>query len=259
MLAEMRVKTAGAAAPHNKLYRPEQDGVATTFAAFVAAALDVRDPYRASPKEVERIKRGHLLLAWANAMQPGVFSLSSWDLVGALPISEESVKEHAADGDYRWVNRGGVDLMGDAPEAKKSAYGLDRATVLYGPLPQQLEDPESFASQLKRMLAARKDHRIAEAELIAVPESKNRGVLLLVMKLPDSGGFAVTALNFGRQPVDEVLNLTQWPGIGADQFRGGKIKEVLGSNEVEVQPSGRLPLKLEALVGRTLVFRPLPK
>src|SRR5205085_1069773 len=38
MLQDMRSKAAGDRAPHNKLYRPEEDGVATTIAAFVAAA-----------------------------------------------------------------------------------------------------------------------------------------------------------------------------------------------------------------------------
>jgi len=38
-LEEMRSKAAGDRAPHNKLYRPEKDGVATTIAAFVAAAV----------------------------------------------------------------------------------------------------------------------------------------------------------------------------------------------------------------------------
>ena len=38
-------------------------------------------------------------------------SLSSWDLVGALPIDAEAVKTRTADGDWRWVNRGAVDLI----------------------------------------------------------------------------------------------------------------------------------------------------
>src|SRR5262249_7228109 len=76
LLREMREKAAGPAAPHNKLYRPEKDGVATTFAAFVAAGLEIRDPYRATAEQRAQIRRGHLLLAFANAMQPGVFSLS---------------------------------------------------------------------------------------------------------------------------------------------------------------------------------------
>src|SRR5204863_197311 len=73
-------------------------------------------------------------------------------------------------GDYRWINRGGVDLMGANPGAKQSAYGLPRARSLYGPLPEQLKDPDSFVSSLKKVLAARTKYRVAEGALVAAPE-----------------------------------------------------------------------------------------
>ena len=136
VLQRMRDQAAGESAPYNHLYRAERDGLATTYAGFIAASLDIADPYHATPEEVDRIKRAHLLLAMATAMQPGVFSLSGWDLVGALPLPLESVAERADDGDYRWVNRGGVDLMNVAPQADRSAFGLPRATALYGSIPR---------------------------------------------------------------------------------------------------------------------------
>jgi len=43
------------------------------------------------PAEVEQIQRLHILLVMFNAMQPGVFALSGWDLVGALPLEAEQV------------------------------------------------------------------------------------------------------------------------------------------------------------------------
>jgi maltose alpha-D-glucosyltransferase/alpha-amylase len=255
LLREMREKAAGPAAPHNKLYRPEQDGVATTFAGFVAAALEIRDPYRATADQVEQIRRGHLLLALANAMQPGVFSLSSWDLVGALPIDEEAVAKWTEGGDFRWVNRGGVDLMGANPEAKTSAYGLPRAQALYGPLPQQLRDPNSFASRLKRVLAARKECRIAEGELLAVPEVKNPGVCLLVLRLPERDAFAVTALNFSRSAAEEEIDLTAVPGATAEKLRGRRVVDAVeGKPDGTVTDRGRLTVSLAALSGKTLVM-----
>ena len=130
-----------------------------------------------TPEQEKEIRRGHLLLAFANAMQPGVFSLSGWDLMGALPLPRQSVAELMKDGDYRWINRGGIDLMGVNPDAKTSRFGLPRTRALYGPLPEQLKDPESFASQLKQMLAARKKYRIAEGELVAVPRCHDLGPL----------------------------------------------------------------------------------
>jgi maltose alpha-D-glucosyltransferase/alpha-amylase len=255
MLKEMREQASGPAAPHNLLYRPEKDGLATTFAAYVAAGLGVRDPYRASATERDRIRDGHLLLAAANALQPGVFSLSTWDLVGALPIPEKSVADRVKDGDYRWVNRGGVDLMGVDPGAKRSALGLERAKALYGPLPAQLEDPKSFASRLRRLLAARKQYRIAEAEVLAVPEGKAPAVCLLVLRLP-GGPLAVTALNFGRDVVEERLDLTEVRGIAAKGMGGEEVVDILTAETLgRVSDTGRLKVKLAPLTGTTLVIR----
>ena len=50
-------------------------------------------------------------------------------------------KDRVGGGDYRWVNRGGVDLMGANPTATASAFGLPRAKALYGPLPGPAEGP----------------------------------------------------------------------------------------------------------------------
>lgn len=256
MLQEMRARAAGPAAPHNKLYRPEKDGVATTFAGFVAAALKVRDPWNGKPEQLEQIKKGHLLLALANAMQPGVFSLSSWDLVGALPVPESEVEKWVGSGDYRWVNRGGVDLMGANPAVAKSVDGLPRAKVLYGSLPRQLKDPESFVSKLQKILTARKKYRIAEAEMIAVPEVKNSGVCLLILKLPESKTIAVTAANFARAEVEEVLDLTQVSGLPVAPHGGYRVVDaVAGPTDGQVLAHGRsLRIKLPALTGKTLVI-----
>src|ERR1700724_3647659 len=88
----------------------------------------------------------------------------------------------------------------------ESAFGLPRAKALYGPLPEQLKDPDSYASQLKRLLAARRKHRIAEGELVAAPEPKQSALCVLVLKLPDHSP-AVTVLNFGPKDVQEEVDL----------------------------------------------------
>jgi maltose alpha-D-glucosyltransferase/alpha-amylase len=254
MLQEMRAKAAGPGAPYNKLYRPARDGIATTFAGFIAPALGVRDPYNATAAEIRRICRGHLLLAAANALQPGVFSLSSWDLVGALPVPEEKVRRWIQDDDYRWVNRGGVDLLGANPGATESAFGLPRGNELYGPLPQQLKQPESFAWQLKRLLAARRRARIAESELIAVPEPNNSGLCLLVLRLPDRSP-AITVLNFGRKDADEGLDLKSvGKGTGNDQRAHEWIDIRTGRKVGPANGAGRLRLQVPALSGTTFVL-----
>jgi maltose alpha-D-glucosyltransferase/alpha-amylase len=260
MLREMRSKASGERAPHNKLYRPEKDGLATTFAGFIAAALEVRDPYRATRAQREQIRHAHLLLSAVNAMQPGVFSLSSWDLVGALPIDESSVAERTEDGDYRWVNRGGVDLMGANPEARESEFGIERAVSLYGSLPEQLADPDSFASRLRRLLKARKDHRIAEGELLAVPEVRHPAACILVMRVPGRHVAAVTAMNFSQEPLEETFDLREVEQLEDATPRAGKLLDVVDRQPIgELHPSGRITIQLPPLTAFTVLIERQPK
>lgn len=246
ILESMQSKAAGDAAPYNRLYRPEKDGLATTFAGFIAPALGIKDPYAATPEQVKQIAGAHLLLAAANALQPGVFGLASWDVVGALPIPLDAVKDRVGDGDYRWINRGGVDLLGANPKAEASAFGLRRAKALYGSLPDQLKNPDSFASRLKVMLAARKKYRVAEGELLAVPEPKAAGLCVLVLKLPDSAP-AVTVLNFGREEVSEEIDLGD-----AGKNAAGQWIDILTGKAVG-PAGGRVAVRLPALTGTTFV------
>lgn len=244
MLRQMRQKASGERAPHNRLYRPEKDGLATTFAGFIAAALEIRDPYQASREERDRIQRAHLLLAAANAMQPGVFSLSSWDLVGALPIPEKSVADRMQDGDYRWINRGGVDLMGASPKADASHFGIERAAALYGSLPEQLKKPDSFASQLSRMLKARKKYRLAEGELLAVPRVSHPAVCILVTRPPGAPALVVTALNFSEETVKEELDLKAVEAIGTNQPKGQMLEIITNQQLGKFPDSGRMTIDL---------------
>jgi len=253
VLEEMRSGVAGDAAPYNKLYRVQQDGIATTFAGFIAPALGINDPYNATPEQVGMIQRAHLLIAMANAMQPGVFGLSGWDVVGALPVPEEAVADRTQDGDFRWVNRGGIDLLGKNPDAEESVIGLPRATALYGPLPEQLDSPESFASQLKNMLAARQQYRIHEADMLAAPDLDDRAVVVLIMGLPDDGGLAVTALNYAREPKSITVNLSE--ALGGLSVEG-RVHDIVADEEVGSVSGGEVTISLDSLAGRTTVVRP---
>jgi trehalose synthase len=259
ILQVMRTRVAGPAAPYNMLYRPEQDGVATTFAGFIAPALGVNDPYNATPEQVALIQRGHLLVAHANAMIPGVFAISAWDLVGALPLPQESVAERLQDGDFRWINRGGIDLLGANATAERSAFGLPKAQTLYGTIPEQLTNPSSYVSRLKQMLAARKQYRVHEGTMNAVPNVGNPSVVVLVMTLPDNGGLAVTALNYGRDTASFEVDLTATPpGIPATSLAGQPAQDIIANQAAgNVADTGRLSMQIEGLAGKTVVVQPL--
>jgi hypothetical protein len=70
--------------PYNLTFT--QNGIASTTATIIAASLGFPSVTDLTSEQVEQIKRRHLLLAMFNALQPGVFALSGWDLVGALTL-----------------------------------------------------------------------------------------------------------------------------------------------------------------------------
>ncbi|MFH1038782.1 MAG: maltose alpha-D-glucosyltransferase [PVC group bacterium] len=244
IIDEMHRLATGPDYPYNKL---SGNGLCTTCAGLCAAALGVKDPRNITDEEKDKLKKGHLLMAMYNAMQPGVFALSGWDLVGALPVPTGEITSLLADGDYRWVNRGAYDLMDVNPAAKKSSAGMPKAQALYGPLPQQLKDPSSFASRLKKMLKIRKEYKLDLAERIGLPEVKNPGSVLMVNRLPDGLGIELTALNFGRESVEETFTLGALQGLTAQNL-------ITGEAEGAASPVGAFTVKLDALSGKAILF-----
>ena len=105
------------------------------------------------------------------------------------------------------------------------------------------------------MLAARKQHRIHEGEMLAVPNVGNSAVCVLVMRLPDSGALAVTALNYGRDSTSIHVDLTTVPGATAGATAGQPARDVVADRDAgTVSGDGRLTVDLEGLSGRTLVL-----
>ena len=241
---EMYARLTGAAAPYNLKFG---DGIASTTATIITATLGIRDLAHLTPADVGRVKRLHLLLAFYNAMQPGVFALSGWDLVGALTLSAESVRARLADGDTRWINRGAYDLLGTNPQAQRSGAGLPRAVALYGPLPAQLRDPQSFASQLARMLSARARMKLYAATLLDVPDVKAKGLFVLVHELPEHGGIEISAVNFSNQPIDETVLIRAAPAHA-------RARDALDPRAPAIEVAGdhRLRLKLGPYEARAL-------
>jgi trehalose synthase len=241
---EMYDRLIGESAPYNLKFG---EGVASTTATVAAAALKIRDLNALQPSDVARIKRLHLLLAFYNAMQPGVFAVSGWDLVGALTLPADAVRQRLADGDTRWINRGAYDLLGTNPAATRSAAGLPRAVALYGPLPRQLEDRDSFTWRLARILRARARLHLSTAHLIDLPPVRARGLFVVVHQLPDSADIEVTAINFADRPVSESVPLPAAPP-------GSKVTDALDSQAAtfEVSPDGTLPLVLQGYEGKAL-------
>ena len=199
------------------------------------------------PADVDAVRSVHLLLAAFNALQPGVFALSGWDLSGALPVAPEAVAALLSDGDTRWIHRGAHDLMGVDPAAPTSAAGMPRARSLYPPLPEQLADPTSFAARLGELLAVRKTLGLAAARQVDVPLVSHRSVLAMVHEL-DGGHPQVSLLNFGP---DTATTTFGSPALTAGAVaRDALTHDVLG----KVAEDGTLEITLAGYQAACLVF-----
>jgi trehalose synthase len=195
---ELIERLTGEAAPYNPIFTT--NGIASTTATIIAAALGYTDITNLSQGQIEKVKRAHLLLAMFNAWQPGVFALSGWDLCGMLTLERSKVSRLLASGDTRWIHRAAYDLMDYQPEATESLSMMPRGSSLYGSLPQQLKDANSFASQLRTILAVRTRYGIATSVQADVPEVSNKAMLVMAHLL-DTRQIQVTVLNFSSQSI----------------------------------------------------------
>jgi trehalose synthase len=186
--------------PYNLPY--SESGIACTTASAIAAILGVKQLNQINDAEKARIKQLHLLLAMFNALQPGVFALSGWDLRGVLTLDPLQISSLLETGDTRWINRGAYDMMGINPTASESLSGMPTAPCLYPSLPEQLADPHSFASELKHILTVREAQSLAHAKQVDLPEASHPGVLVMIHQLPQGNATQATVLNFSGADVD---------------------------------------------------------
>ncbi|CAN5239802.1 maltose alpha-D-glucosyltransferase [soil metagenome] len=246
--ADLTEKLTGENAPYNLVFTT--NGIACTTSTVIAAALGVTDLDEID--DIDRIRRAHLLLAMFNALQPGVFALSGWDMCGMLTLPTSEVTQLLQGGDTRWINRAAHDLMGVNPTATQSQAGMPRGRSLYGSIPDQLADETSFLRQLQAILRVRSHYGIATSRQIDIPEVSHRGMLVLVHQLAEEGRFQLTVLNFANEEVaGTVRSDTLPPGATvSDMFTGKPIAHVddLHSFAVEMPAHHGMSLLVEAPV-----------
>jgi trehalose synthase len=244
---ELIERLTGEAAPYNAIFTT--NGIASTIATIIAAALGYRDLSSLSQAQIEKIKQAHLLLAMFNAWQPGVFALSGWDLCGMLTLERYKVARLLASGDTRWIHRAAYDLMDYGPKATESPSEMPRGTSLYGSLPEQLQDPNSFASRLREVLAVRTRYCISTSVQVDVPHVSDKAMLVMVHLL-DTRQLQVTVLNFSNQSIaGRVKSEHLAPGAAVIDMC---TDQVIG----EVGPDHAFAVSLEPHQGMSLLTTP---
>ena len=243
---DLTEKLTGAGASYNRVFTT--NGIACTTATVIAATLGIAELDQI--EDIDRIRRAHLLLAMFNALQPGVFALSGWDLCGMLTLPAAEVAELLEGGDTRWIHRAGHDLMGVNPRATRSMAGMPRGRSLYGPIPDQLTDETSFLRQLQAILRVRSHYGIATSRQVDIPEVSHRGMLVLVHELEQPGQHQLTVLNFAGEDIAGTVRSDHLPPGAqvSDMFSGLPIASVddLHSFGVEMPPHHGMSLLVKA-------------
>ncbi|CAM3276117.1 maltose alpha-D-glucosyltransferase [Mycobacterium frederiksbergense] len=238
----------GPGAPYNLVFTT--NGIACTTATVIAATLGISDLDDIT--DIDPIRRAHLLLAMFNALQPGVFALSGWDLCGMLTLPPGDVSELLRGGDTRWIHRAAHDLMGVNPDARHSSAGMPRGTTLYGSIPDQLANESSFLRQLQAILAVRTHFGIATSTQVDIPEVSHRGMLVMVHQLADPHQLQLTVLNFANADIAGTVRSEFLPpdAVVSDMFSGKEIGHVddLHSFTVEMPAHHGMSLLVEGPV-----------
>jgi trehalose synthase len=244
--SDLTEKLTGENASYNLVFTT--NGIACTTATVIAATLGIAE--LDSIDDVDRIRKAHLLLAMFNALQPGVFALSGWDICGMLTLDPTKVKELMRGGDTRWIHRAAHDLMGVNPSATQSMAGMPRGRSLYGAIPEQLSDDTSFLRQLQAILKVRSHYGIATSRQIDIPEVSHRAMLVLVHQLADERQYQLTVLNFAAEEVGGTVRSKKLPpgSTVSDMFTGKPIATVddLHSFSVEMPAHHGMSLLVEA-------------
>ena len=236
-------RLTGESAPYNLIFTT--NGIASTTGTVIAAALGYARIDNLSDEQIHRIRQAHLLLAMFNSLQPGVFSISGWDLLGMLTVNPDKIGPLLETGDTRWIHRSSYDLMG-FNDSEQPTTGMPEAVSMYGPLPDQLRDPDSFVSQLRRILRIRRRYGIATSTQVDVPEVSNKAMLVMVHELSHPGKHQVTVLNFAPDEIVGTINSSHLVprSVVIDMF----TDEVLG----EVDDLHSFSIALEGHQGRSL-------
>ena len=173
----------------------------TTSAGLATLALKNNDP--------KGIADGHSLLIFFKAMQPGIVMLSGQDLVGLMPLPSPP------DGDPANACRGSYSLGSSGGGLAVTNLGMPKAPQIYPDADTQAHQKGSFLARVGAFLHARTQFGIAKAELVARPQTKGKGSIALLSRLPDGKSYLLSVCNFSRESVTETISLSGTQGIGA--------------------------------------------
>lgn len=172
------------------------------------AALALDENASGSALEAE-IRRGHSLLIFFKAMQPGIFMLPARDLAATLPLDGRQGRKQAPGNEPALAAHGAYALLSTADDAPAGKAGLPRAPALFLPLDVQGMRPanENFLKTVEEILRVRKQSGMAGARFLKRLNTKHSGSIALLFALPGDRGALLSVYNFSRTRCSETLDL----------------------------------------------------
>lgn len=204
VLGAMRQAASRAPAPLFK-----GDRLYATGPGLAAMALNASSAQDAMARE-SQIAAGHSLLIFFKAMQPGVMMLAGQDMVGTLPLQWGSF---GASSDPSFSARGAYGLTSSALSRSASMAGIPKAPNLYPPADVQVHKKGSFLQTIGSFLRARTESGVSRGSLVARPETKGKGSVALLSRLPDGRGWLLSVCNFSREAISEHISLQGIAGL----------------------------------------------
>ncbi len=184
----------------------------TTPAGIAAIALKTPDPTAPAREDVGKIERGHMLLMFYKAMQPGVFMPSGQDVVGLMPLNWHKAGASQADWNNRLATMGSFPLLSSADGLTLNAQGIPRANMIYSTIDTQSTTNNSLLNDLGNFIRIRRNIQIDRGELTA-RLSSNRSVIANVYRLPRNQSYAIVVCNFSQSPRSESLDCGRVSGL----------------------------------------------
>lgn len=201
---------------------PVQDGfLYTTSAGLAAMALDL--PKTDTKSYASEVAKGHSLLVFFKAMQPGVLMLSGQDIAGVMPLHYSSMSGSSASWDVANASRGSYALTSASESLTVTSMGMPRAQQIYPAPDQQVHEQGSFLRSIGGFLRMRSQSGLAKGTLLSRPRTKNTGSIALLTRMPDRKGFVLSVCNFSRSKVTETISL---PAISGMNSATGNVKVV---------------------------------
>lgn len=159
----------------------------TPSAGLAALALGAGNSYSVTADLVPMIRQGQALLAFYKAMQPGLFVLSGADLAGTLPLSWRDARDNPNNWDAAMTSRGAYSFQESASSLIVTPGGIPRAKTIHASPDIQAADPESFLSQIGRILGIRDRLGVARGEFHGRFLVKGKGAIAFAVLLPGQG------------------------------------------------------------------------